>query len=1674
MAGESCNIFARKRNRETGQLTTSSTLHKKLLGLGKAISNYNFNRKRANKALFLSQSPSFLKKYDGQLIFDSDMADSEVTLISLWETLQGSEMKDVTVEDMRNYLSKENGEGIYTQEEAYQKVIDFNKSMKGANTFMGTMELTTEGKYKFRVAVNTVQEQEKLIKTIADINIKNRITQILNQLGVGVVEDNKSYYNTINPETLSNGLLGVIHLRKGINEIKDFSYEVGHFVIGALGRDNKLVQRLTKVVSTNRDVVRDLLGDEEYLPYADTENESDELLGHIIGKTIQDWDKLEAKGIIGNIKHLVNRILDYIKARLANTNERQYQLDMYEAKYAAYDVVKNLMKHNFKGSLATALTNKQRLEGDIDPLLKILTSVASQMDITFNEVKDKSDSVFKNYRAATGNSLDAILKFKAQSSQLSDVVNQREREELKEQMVKELLREISFIKNELITAQGLLNLAVRGVKKFNNEPVTLKEQAEYIKYNESILKLATAFTGYQQQITDELLNIGVSADLVKDINRLFEQISVTTGHATIRDTKTGEPKKVRYDLAILNAQRKMALQLLIDCNGSQFIAIDQYVHFKDWHTGIMREYNPELVDLSKEIIATQINPPISYINRWIDGLAESPDIINQLVYQIVEQQKQQANTKTLELKDRLAYLYTKLRETKVSDTDVFFERDADNNYTGNLISERNWGKWEAAYRKEKHDFDEWFFKNNNYSSLSAMYNSFAYISQWEKHRKHFHTKNSIEQVVYKADGTPEIDEITGKKRTIWVPAISTDPKVGGKNFYDSEQYNEVKTKYGEKAIEWLDEYLKLKKELDALIPRGGTNRLGLRAPQFTTHIAGRLKNSIVLGDGALSKVKNTGISLRNFCSYAVSQSPDDTEFGDDTDTYYDDDMDSDIGKVFSRAHSNAINSIKRVPVYGVRKLKNMNELSTDLIHSTLAYGAMSYSYDSLNEVVDQVQELKHVLYNRGVNNDYTVAQRDTVDAPTSYVRLEDYIDMQVFGLYTDSNKTFQNRVLRKTMNLLSQFGSYYFLGFNYASSFVNAFTGLKAIMKESFSNEEIYFKDFVWATGIYAAYWAKSFGENVCNIFMKKGSMVESANKMDLFFRMFDVGSKNAQEFREYHVMSKGYGITKGYSPMNAAMLTYNVTDDWMQGVPFLLAAKATKLRNKTTGELVNIWDAYEVREDTETKRNKLVLKGNPEDWEIKDVNLERVQDRLLKEEKEAKRKGQFLTDDKMDALYNKEVENGITKHTSLKSTYVPWDAKSQSAFKVRVRAINNRMHGVYNSSDGGSFMKIAIATPILALKKYAIGLIDGEFSRARYDHRTKQMRQGTMVTALNLLLDQAVFINQKGARGTSLFEVSERKLNIWANRKYKGQIPAQVLINAAKLLLGITKFAWIIATGGLTHYGYLRRRGYSRNQIANLRRQFFRMLFYEISRTLLHLCAPPDKEEETSTLISNGINSMLDLVGSSTKLEDLTEGEWFPEVSQLFTKGYLGILNLISKVTPLTENDESYLTEEELERAIYKTHDSIPFSIKGIIYYHVYRAIVEEISYDALSPKDLLTEGKSVFLTAFPACFSALLDFSSITRELLNSKTYDELLEKYEKNNKVFESYAEMDDDEYKRIYQKGSKEGYLKGIRRFLGTGFSPIRSGFTYLDGYSAVESLEYYRNTAISDRRSSEDD
>jgi hypothetical protein len=48
-------------------------------------------------------------------------------------------MPEVTYKDIRDLLAKKFGEGVYSFEEAQEKMISFNKEMQGANTFMGTI-----------------------------------------------------------------------------------------------------------------------------------------------------------------------------------------------------------------------------------------------------------------------------------------------------------------------------------------------------------------------------------------------------------------------------------------------------------------------------------------------------------------------------------------------------------------------------------------------------------------------------------------------------------------------------------------------------------------------------------------------------------------------------------------------------------------------------------------------------------------------------------------------------------------------------------------------------------------------------------------------------------------------------------------------------------------------------------------------------------------------------------------------------------------------------------------------------------------------------------------------------------------------------------------------------------------------------------------------------------------------------------------------------------------------------------------------------------------------------------------------------------------------------------------------------------------------------------------------
>lgn len=1647
--GESCNIFGKCRNRQTGQITNkTSQLHKDLLSIGKLIPS--FNRKKANRAFFLSQTDKFLKDFDEELIFDSDAVDAEPILASFYEVAR-TVMPEVKASDIREILAKKFGEGVYSYEDAYQKMLDFNKQMQGAHTFMGTIEFTEGGKYKFRIAFNAIEEQDALVKTIANREAAQTLLTQLEKSGVIASEGQKSLYSTLDPVTILNGskeLLKLIEVKGGIENIHDFAKETGHFVVGALGESNPLYQRLWGAVKAHPEMMRELLGEDEYIQYSKTPNETVEFMGHLVGKYLEELSSKKDKNFFSAFKRLLSRAIEYVKTKLPFTN-REYNKAVYDAKYTAYNMAKSFLGDNFEGSLTTALERKESLEGNLNNLLGILNGQIRQVHLLLEKTKGINYKITKNYKDMFNELVTALQEHTTSAAENKEGAFGELN--INEDAVNTLLNLARFMTNEMSQAVNLLRECNTGI--INGKIITIQEQASVIKYNQEVHTMCKQLVETQRDIMNALgkyTNQGEASDLAQDVRSVYSllQETLTGFKQQLLPGKEGSPEYyTSYEEAITAARRNLAAKLLTQINGNQFLAVVQ-------HTGInnfkLERHKRRVRNLADEILKTDINPPGQWLSRYIDSMADNPDIINQLIYDIVEQKKHEANKKTLDMKDRLVEKYRELKRLGISNTRIFYETDSEGHLTGNLISERNWGQWEKEYKDAMKEFNDQYWEANKAmfnGNKSEMFHNNMYLVAFGAWRNGWHKEHSVKIPVLDKEGNPKRNE-DGMEIKILAPAISSDKDSIDKVTYNSKQYQDFIDKYGYASaqVQWLKDFIKLKQELDELLPFGATNMSGVRAPQFMGTTVNRFSNA-VRGEGKVTRV--FGIPLRKYIINAVTKSPDDVEFGGEHDTYDKPDINEDTSVIFDQDHINALNQINRLPMYGVKKLPKIDDLSTDLISSTLAYASMAYSYGCLSEVVESIEQIYQLKGEQKVKSDIPIKDLKEPQQPGNYSRLSSYIMQQVYNNYSDPIVSF--RPLRKLGNILSSFGSFYFLGFNLHSALTNAYTGWNEMVKEALGGEEFTLKDFVYANACYSAYWLRGFLQNVCNIGTAPGSDLESHTKMDLFLRMFDVQNENERKFRDWNIGAKGYGLTRGRSVMNISMLPYSMTDQWMQSIAFMASARHTELLNKATGKTSTLWDAYTVED------NKLVLKGNPSDWYIKDKNLESVQN-ILK-----KKKFSELSVDERSAIYE-NIEGNIQYDDQgnpiLKDIYIPFNSQQENRFRTRCRAINNRMHGVYNKGDGGAYLGLALGGPIASLKKYAIGLIDRRFSRTRYDFRTKDIRQGSYVTLCNLVWDcfSVYDIDQELDEHKPLGVLGEVSSSLDKMKWIGGHdsTAANTILAVpqviGKILWGIAKIGYIGSTGGWLNKQYLRNKGFSDAQIANIGKCWGDIMKPFQLQLLMAICAPPDTDDEDEGfLYDNTIKPLRHLLGFDSK-----EPSWF---SDMMTTMYLGALNMLPG--DKTTNDKKYFNKQYFTKMITKRHGAPPFSFQSILYYQTYRAYLEQIAFSPLHPGGMLNEFKSLTSSALPAA-TALGDIGVMISQLaegigLTAKSREDLKEMRKDDKNVFKKYKNG-----KEIYQKGNNAHWYKWARHFLKVG--PLRTGAMWEDGYTSKESIEYYRGGA----------
>lgn len=1276
------------------------------------LCNYTSSRKTANELYSVGTNQEFLEQVREQAEFDEN---GEITFSSL------KKLANIEIENEKTLtqLNKEIKAGTYSYEEAAAKIQQFNRNHQLKEDYLATMQETKNGTYRVSVVERSKANESKLHKEIANRNLQDRIIYRLNQLGVNVdfLKDADFFgkYSTVNAEKTAEGLYRLIEVLEGEHLEESLAEEAGHFAIGALG-DSPLVQRLQKMLTP--ELQKKILG-EEYETKKLGNNPAREVAGVLVGRALNgEIDKKSPwKSLVDKIVNLAKRVFYTLKRdRIAK--------DAMIAQEIADKIASGLMSPNFMGDVETALSTKETFYDALEsPNVRVYKKVVEELQkqvkrmqeidsVTARQYKAlleqvaadkniKGDDILDSAQAIQGIAEAVVLlsdKMIDEIPALLDSVDFNDSADFNTSMLRNT-KNLRIVRSYLKTAAVLLDTIGEALKSPAGRALTDTESVQIMdKYGGfSFINLKNAL----QQFSDRL-----SAD-----NGIANSLTAKERAVYLKFLESSFGSKYIHRAArIVFKTREIAGKTKRRMDGFKFW---KWIKTDDQKisTSITHITAVEAEDIPLSRYLDHMQDDITLFEKWLASMSNSSDVIHQISDKVAKEANRNADLKTNRDWDNLRALKERLTALGVKNTRMFMETLEDGSLSGNIVTDRRWGDWEAKYeefkKKAKQDFKEEFPDIDNYSSM----NKSIIWGDWFKNKvkREFH----------------DIHSTFDAEKNMYVPNIDeSDPT---KVSYVSDQYMEIAK--NDELLQWLKDYMALKTSIDSRLPERSIP--AHRAPQFKGTFTNKVRNR-KLTTNTTSAIGSTMLtSLRDtFCEEC-----DDTEFGSDQ-TY--DTVEEDT---FDSAFDVEMEAIHRVPLYGINKMKDTSQLSTDLFHSTLAYSGMANTHEALSSIVDVMEVGSQVLYRRQVGNTNEKQKSEKGFTSNSYARYQKFLDKQVYLISQPKMKIGKTIVVNKIMNALNSLSRAIFLGYNLESGVVNLGTGTIEIFKEAAAGQFFTLSDWKKAHQIY---WS-SLPENM----MHMGSNFKQ-DKISLFMRHFNVLNNSRGAHRDWNTnTTRLVNLVK-----DSQYMQYKLGEHYMQSIAYISLANHIKVYD-SYGTEMSLFDAYSKKSIDNPKLGKTSkLKTYDQDLTFKDKEsidsyflLQDIIDQTESFQK-SREEGDVLGNSIMlsydqeqllqtygyteqDLQENPDVLQDI-KHIQKE---LRWNESDEAAFMNKAREINIRLHGIYNSYDGTVIQQNIYGNLLLSMRQYALGLAQRRLTRGKYNTMLGNESEGTLVTLAKVIV---------------------------------------------------------------------------------------------------------------------------------------------------------------------------------------------------------------------------------------------------------------------------------------------------------------------------------------------------
>lgn len=567
------------------------------------------------------------------------------------------------------------------------------------------------------------------------------------------------------------------------------------------------------------------------------------------------------------------------------------------------------------------------------------------------------------------------------------------------------------------------------------------------------------------------------------------------------------------------------------------IAIKSFSEFLSSYVGEELTIKGETIKV-KDIIE-HANSDISFFDRWLDSMGDSSDPLLQIIDLVVKQKKDDVRKQTIEDVKEIQNFFLNLEKQGIKDFEWIFEKDSEGNKTGNYISDVNYGQFDKDFENFMKQLKEKYGENPKGEDADN------YI----KERKEWLNTHGVYH--------------RGEKR--W----KADPSV-----YKNEDFFNLSQDY-KMALQGI---LQFKAKYDELYegeynPDGGNVDM-ITAIQFRKTGSQRIFDSFKSNSSIIKELNN---QMQESLMY---KEDDDRIFGERTKPSI---TDFEGNEYFT------------LPKLYQRKLKNPNELSTDIMATLMNYAYSARYYEGMYKIIEPL-EVGKVIINEYRHPTETVGNTPLVERFNSlgfkvenYTkknksniadRYNDYLESQVYLRYIKDEGSFtlfgKEISVSKATNTLLKWSSLSQLGFNLLANTANVATGVCMQNIEAMAGEFFDAKELFKADGIYT--------KELKDYLLEIGDRVKSS-KLALFMEKFDIKQEYTVDLKH----SQKKSILERLFGSNIAFIGQEGGDHWLYNRTAIAMALRTKVIVPGKGTM-SLWDAMEIVQVGDNEKVKKII----------------------------------------------------------------------------------------------------------------------------------------------------------------------------------------------------------------------------------------------------------------------------------------------------------------------------------------------------------------------------------------------------------------------------------------------------------------------------------------------------